>query len=104
MNNKVSNVKKEVSAGLKMNDKDYVNDILSSLKCITKDYAIVMTEASNEVLYEYYAEMFDDFSLMQRNVYELMFRNGWYELEKADDMKVEEKYNMLDKELADLNI
>ena len=32
-----------------------------------------------------------------------MFRNGWYELEKAETTKINEKYNMLNTEFTDLN-
>ena len=37
-----------------------------------------------ENLYNNYKEMFDKYSKMQREVYELMFQNGWYVLEKSE--------------------
>ena len=48
-NNKISNTKVEVPKGTEMNDKDYINSVLSSLKEMSKNYTLAMTEASNEV-------------------------------------------------------
>ena len=39
---------------------------------------------------------------LQREVYELMFRKGWYCLEKVDDSKINEKYQILDTEYTDI--
>lgn len=33
----------------------------------------------------------------------MMFRKGWYKLEKAESMKIDQKAQMLGQELADLN-
>lgn len=87
-NNKVSNPKQEVSKGIDMNDKDFISDILSSLKCMVKDYTVAITEASNEKLHRVYFDMFSNFDDLQRAVFELMFRKGWYTLEKAEDIKI----------------
>lgn len=102
-NNKISNTKVVVPKGVEMNDKDYINSVLSSLKEMSKNYVQAMTEASNEVLYEEYFEMFNNISKMQRDVYEVMFQKGWYSLEEAPDMKVNQKLNMLTTEYNDLD-
>lgn len=102
-NNKISNPKTEVPKGINLNDKDYIGDLLSCLKCMEKDLTVALTEASNEILYNEYKAMYDNISSMQRETYELMFKNGWYELEKAETNKINEKYNMLNQELTDLN-
>jgi spore coat protein CotF len=70
---------------------------------MVKNYATVLTEASNENLYNNYKEMFDRYSKMQREVYELMFRNGWYSLEKAEMQKINSKIQMLGQEITDLS-
>ncbi len=95
---KISNTKQEVDNTINMNDKDYINKLLSCLKEITKNYTVALTEASNETLYNKYKDMFLKYIDMQRNVFELMFRKGWYELETIDNNKLNEKYNMLNKE------
>ena len=101
-NNKISNPKTEVPTGKVLNDKDYINSLLTSLKEMTKNSVLAMTEASNEHLYNSYKSMFDKYISLQRDVYELMFRNGWYTLEKAETQKINEKIQMLNQELSDL--
>ena len=84
---KISNTKQEVDNTINMNDKDYINKLLSCLKEITKNYTVALTEASNETLYNKYKNMFLKYIDMQRNVFELMFRKGWYELEEVEKNK-----------------
>lgn len=103
-NNKLSNPKTEVPTGTKQNDKDYLNSALSLLKDMEKNYALVLTEASNENLFGKYENMFNDIKNLQREVYELAFRKGWYSLEKAEDTKITEKFNTLNQEFNDLSI
>ena len=47
--------------------------------------------------------MFDTYSSLQREVYELMFRKGWYVLERCDANKISNKYQTLNQEFMDLN-
>lgn len=102
MNNKISNTKTEVPNTTKMNDKDYITTILSMEKQIVKDYAVAMTEASNDDLYNDYHDMFDDASELQREIYNLMFKKGWYCLEMAEDNKIMQKINTLQQEISQL--
>ena len=101
-NNQISNKKTQVPTGIALNDKDYLNCLLSSLKEMVKNYAVVLTEASNEVLYNNYKTMFDGYSSLQRDVYEFLFRKGWYNLEKAQVQKISNKIQMLSQEINDL--
>ena len=103
MNNKISNTKTEVPKGIKLNDKDYTNELLSCLKEIEKNITIAKTDASNEILYNEYKQICEEVSSLGRRTYEIMFKNGWYELEEAPNEKITEKYNMLNTELQDLN-
>ena len=103
-NNKISNPKTETPPGIAMNDKDYITTLLTCLKEMTKNYTTAMTEASNESLHKSFHSNFEELMNLQREVYELMFRKGWYSLEKAETQKITEKYNTLSKEYQDLNI
>lgn len=103
-NNQVSNPKTEVTAGIELNDKDYMASLLTCLKDMEKNYVIAMTEASCEALYQAFHNTFCKISELQRDVYELMFKKGWYTLEKAEVKKINNKYEMLSKEYQDLNI
>ena len=86
-----------------LNDKDYINSLLSCLKEMGKNYVIAMNEASNEKLYNVYRETFLNIISLQREVYELMFRKGWYVLEKAEQQKIDQKYQTLSQEYTDMN-
>ena len=102
-NNQIKNPKVEVPSGLALNDKDYINSLLGTLKEMVKNYAVALTEASNEYLYEEYKKMFDEYSSLQRRVFEVMFKKGWYVLEKSETKKINDKYQTLSKEFTDLN-
>ncbi len=102
-NNEISNPKTEVGKGITLNEKDYMNCLLSTLKEMSKNYAVSLTEVSNENLYQQYLQTFIKISKLQRETYELMFKNGWYKLEKSDDSKVTQKCSMLKQEFTDLN-
>ena len=103
MNNNIYNPKTEVPSGIVLNDKDYLNSLLSCLKEMEKNYALVMTEASNEHLFQKYKSIFQTIASLQREVYELMFRKGWYTLEYAETQKINKKHQMLNQELQSLN-
>lgn len=92
---KIKNPKVEVPAGIELNDKDIINLILTNLKNLTKNYAVAITEASNDNLSKEYKRQFDAISKLQREAFQVVFRNGWYVLEEADGAKVGEKYNQL---------
>lgn len=103
MNNSISNPKTEVPKGTNLNDKDYMNSLLGTLKEMVKNYVVALTEASNENLYNEFKTMFDEYSALQREVYETMFRKGWYTLEKSEQQKLDNKYQTLNQEFKDLN-
>lgn len=102
-NNQIKNPKTEVPTGIALNDKDYLDSLLSCLKEMVKNYATALTEASNESLYQQYKTMLENYSDLQREAFELMFRKGWYILEKSEVQKINTKYQTLSKELTDLN-
>ena len=103
MNNIIKNKKEEVSKGIELNDKDYLNSINSTLKEMAKNYSVVLTEASNENLFKVYKKIFDNIITMQRQTFELIFENGWHILEKAEKNKINNKFSTLNQEFIDLN-
>ena len=104
MNNKITNTKVEVPKGVELNYKDYLNCLNSHLKEMCKNYAQALTEASNEILYEKYFQIFDNISSLQRDAFELIFKNGWYPLEEVEENKLNEKLNTLTLEYNDLEL
>ena len=103
MNNQISNPKVEVPTGISLNEKDYITCLLTTLKEMSKNYVVAMTEASNESLFNVYREILEKVSELQREVYEIMFRKGWYILEKSDTNKINNKYQTLLQEYNDLS-
>jgi len=101
--NKVANIKTEIPTGIEMNDKDYLSSVLELEKNMSNNYSIALNEASNDYLYEDYFEFFEDTKDASRDLYDLMFKNGWYTLEKAETQKINQKYQMLNQEFSDLS-
>lgn len=102
MNNQIKNEKIEVPTGMGLNDKDYLTCLNTTLKTLSKGYVVAMTEASNKSLYEVYKNIFLEISQLQRDVFEVMFRKGWYVLEAVDSNKINSKYNTLSTEYSEL--
>ena len=100
---KIGNEVCEVSSGIELNEKDYCVCLLSTLKEMEKNYTIAMTEASNEWLYEIYRDIFMDISTLQRRLYTVMFQKGWYQLEAVESSKINDRYNMLNKDYKELS-
>ena len=98
MSKEISNTMIEVEEGIELNDKDYISDMLTTLKAIVKDYTVALTEASNEELFSKYKEMYDKLLNLQRETFETMFRCGFYKLEEIDATKITEKYQTLSQE------
>jgi len=102
MNSNINNKKTEVPTGISLNDKDYLTNLLTLLKDMEKNLAVALTESSNENLYKEYKKMFDEYSTFQRKAYELMYKFGWYQLEKAIKTKVSTLINDLETQITDL--
>ncbi|MDD3392233.1 MAG: spore coat protein [Bacilli bacterium] len=101
-NNEVKNSKKEIPQTKDMNDRDYLNDILEQIKNLSDNLSIAINEASNQKLFEKYKTMFLSVKEAQRALYNLMFKNGWYTLEKADTNKIQTKLDEFSTKLEEL--
>lgn len=102
MNNKISNPKKEVNETIEMNDKDYLSDVLETLKNMSNNLSIAINEMSNDYLYEVMFEIFTTVKDEARDAYNIMFEDGWYTLEKAESNKINESVNKLNICLSEL--
>lgn len=90
--NKVQNPETQVPKTPQMNDRDFANDMLSTEKYITAAYSTALNEASNQAIYQDLSTIFNETQDCQRNLYNLMFKHGWYSLEKADQQKIQQAY------------
>lgn len=102
MNQKIENPKVEVPETIEMNDRDYINDILETEKNMSDNLSIALNEASNNTLYEEIFSIFTETKNSQRELYNMMFKKGWYSLEKAEENKVTQKCNELSQKLTQL--
>ena len=103
MGETIKNTKIKTTSNCNMNDCDYLNDILISFKHLVSSYAIALNEASNKTIYNLFYELFESTSKLQAELFEKAFQNGWYQLETADETKIEktfQKYNKLFNELS----
>ncbi len=103
MNNKVENPKKEVPNTTEMNDRDYLNEILEIEKNMSVNFTTALNEVSNKKLYTSLFPLFKDIKGMQRELYNLIFKKGWYSLEKAEEQKIDEKLIEMNAKMNELS-
>lgn len=103
MNNIICNKEVAVPDGICLNDKDYLSNLNSTLKSLIKAYAISITEASNEKLFNIYNNILEELINLQRETFNLMFKYGWYCLEKVDQVKIDDAYKKLIKQKTSLD-
>lgn len=89
---KIQNPKTQVPNTPQMNDRDFVNDLLTTEKYITTSYTMVLHEASHQGLYNDLLNIFTETQTCQRTLYDLMFSKGWYAFEAADQQKLQQTY------------
>jgi len=72
-----------------LTEEEMLNDTLASCKSLMSLLNIYATEASNEeiedVIEDIYLQMKDN----QRKLYKVMYKKGWYKLEKEDSKKID---------------
>lgn len=103
MGETVKNTKTPIKKGLKLNDSDILNDILISYKHLVSCYATALNEASNKNIYKLFLNLFESSSKIQAELFELSFKKGWYQLETAEETKIEKTYNKFNKCLSELS-
>lgn len=92
MDQTISNAETQVQQGPMMNDRDFTNDMLTTEKYLTSSYSTALNEASHQALYQDLSMIFNETQQAQRDLYNLMFKNGWYSLEAADTQKLQQSY------------
>ncbi|KAB8131830.1 spore coat protein [Gracilibacillus oryzae] len=102
MNKKVQNPETTIQKTQAMNDRDFATDILATEKYLTQAYSTALNEASNQVLYQDLLNVFEETQNCQRELYNLMFKNGWYSLEQADMQKCQQSYQQFQQDKQQL--
>ncbi|WP_160726153.1 spore coat protein [Bacillus sp. USDA818B3_A] len=75
-----------------MNDRDYINDALSTCKYITDSLNIAVREASHDQLHQELLQLLNETHQSAREMYNLMFQHGWYKLEAEEQQKIDQAY------------
>ncbi|MCT8137747.1 spore coat protein [Anaerobacillus sp. CMMVII] len=91
-NMKIQNPETQVQKTPQMNDRDFINDCLATEKYLTGAYSVAMNEASHEHLYQDLNQIFNETQDCQRQLFNLMFKKGWYSFEAADQQKLNQTY------------
>jgi len=78
--------------GPEMNERDRINDVLSSVKQMTVGYTIGLNEMQNPKLHQDIRNILNDTHLMQQQIFDAMFQKGWYKMKAADQQEITQAY------------
>lgn len=85
-----------------VNDRDRMQDLLAQEKYLTSSYNVAMYEAGHDALYGVIKQNSDACHEIQRQIFNLMFKKGWYKLPVADAESVAHTFNQWQKYQAQL--
>jgi spore coat protein CotF len=88
----IQNPETQVPQTPQMNERDFINDLLTTEKYMTTSYSQALHEASHQGLYQDILSIFTETQKCQRDLYNLMFMKGWYSMEAADQQKLKQSY------------
>ncbi|HPE15204.1 MAG TPA: spore coat protein [Bacilli bacterium] len=103
MNNKISNPMTVISQTIELNDRDILTSLLLSEKKISDGLSTMLSEASNEKLYDQIFDMFNGTKETVRELYTIMFQNGWYSLECASNKNLKDKTADMENKISELD-
>ncbi|MFD3448763.1 spore coat protein [Microbacteriaceae bacterium 4G12] len=89
--NQVGNQQTNIPQTPQMNDRDFINDMLSTEKYLKNGYDIAQNEASHQPLFQALNMIYTETQTCQRELYNLMLQKGWYTLEQAEQPKMQQK-------------
>ena len=76
--------------GPEMNDRDFLNDGLATCKYLTDSLTDAVREASHEQLHADMLQILTETHQCARELYNVMFQNGWYKLEAEEQQKIQQ--------------
>jgi len=79
--------------GPEMNDRDFVNDMLSFEKYLSVGYNVALNEAQNPKLHQHVQNILNDVHRSQFDLFNLMFQNGWYKMKAVDQQEISQAHN-----------
>ncbi len=82
-----------------MNDKEYIMDILDTEKSMSVNMTYALNEASCDKLYKEYFKMFENINKSAKEVFNIAYKKGYYELEEDTNTKINKAIKTLTEEL-----
>lgn len=82
-NQKIQNPSAPFPQTSQMNERDFINDLLTTEKYFSNSYTVAINELSHQALFQDISNIANETQMMQREIYNLMFQKGWYGLEQA---------------------
>ena len=76
-------------------DKSIATNLLIDLKHLKALFNTFSQETSNESLYSEIDSLYEEISTMQRNLYDLMKKQGWYKMQAEEKTKISKAYTKL---------
>lgn len=73
-----------------MSEKDILSDLLSSEKSLTINMGYALNEASSKVIYQFYLDMFLEINKTCKEIFNLMYKNGYYQLSNVEKTKLKQ--------------
>lgn len=89
---KIQNPETQVPKTPQMSERDFLNDMLSTEKYMSDSYSITLNEASHEQLYSTLENVFLETQRCQRDLFNLMFKKGWYSFDAENAQTLTQSY------------
>lgn len=89
---KIQNPETQIQKTPQMNERDFLNDILTTEKYMSDSYSIALNEASHEALFSDLQQVATETQQCQRDLFNLMFKKGWYSFDAASDQALSQSY------------
>lgn len=90
--NKIQNQAVPVQKTPEMNDRDFCNDMLATEKYLSNAYSVAVNEMSHQSLFNDILSIYTETQNCQRDLFELMFKKGWYGFEAANPQNLQNSY------------
>lgn len=89
----IKNPETQVPNTPELNDKDYIELVLNDIKKLTgMGFPNALNEASNETLFNELFQMYQETQKKQRELFNLMFKKGWYTISAEQKQKLMQTY------------
>ncbi len=83
-------------------DKEITTNLLVTLKHMKSEFNIFTQEASNQELYEIIDGIYQCISTIQRDVYDMMSAQGWYQLRADTKQNIKKAYDKFSKSQSEM--